>query len=50
MLLKTSDFRFGLPVFDPAQTTGLREKQVPEPFACLNRLKSFAPEVFFYWV
>jgi hypothetical protein len=49
MLLKSSDFSSGLPVFDPALAIGLREKQLSEPFACLNRLKSFAPEVFFYW-
>ena len=49
MLLKTLDFSTPLPVFDPALAIGLREKQLTEPFACLNRLKSFAPEVFFYW-
>jgi hypothetical protein len=49
MLLKTSDFSFALPIFDPALAIGLREKQLPGQFACLNRLKSFAPEVFFYW-
>lgn len=49
MLLKTADFSSGLPVFDPALFAELREKQVTAPFTCLNRLKSFAPEVFFYW-
>jgi hypothetical protein len=49
-LLKTGDLSAGLPLFDPMHVIGLREKQVDEPFACLNRLKSFAPEVFFYWV
>ncbi len=50
MLLKASDFSSDLPVFDPALAIGLRKKQLAAPFACLNRLKSFAPEVFFYWV
>lgn len=49
MLLKGSDFSNSLPVFAPALALGLRERQVAAPFACLNRLKSFAPEVFFYW-
>jgi len=50
MLLKSSDLSNSLPVFEPTLTVGLREKQLAEPFACLNRLKSFAPEVFYYWV
>lgn len=50
MLLKAQDLAKPLPVFDPVRVEELREKQLPEPFACLNRLKSFAPEVFFYWV
>jgi len=49
MLLKASALSNSLPVFDPALSIGLREKQLAGPFACLNRLKSFAPEVFFYW-
>jgi hypothetical protein len=49
MFLKASDLSNSLPVFDPALAIELREKQLAEPFACLNRLKSFAPEVFFYW-
>lgn len=49
MLLKASDLSNSLPVFDPALAIALREKQLAGPFACLNRLKSFAPEVFFYW-
>jgi predicted nucleotidyltransferase component of viral defense system len=49
MRLKTSDLANSIPVFEPSLTIGLREKQVAEPFSCLNRLKSFAPEVFFYW-
>lgn len=50
MLLKYSDFSSGLPVFDPALAIELRDKQMEGQFACLNRLKSFALEVFFYWV
>ena len=50
MMLKTADFGSGIPMFDPAQATGLKEKQVPEPFSCLNRLRGFAPEAFSYWV
>ena len=49
MLLKASDYSNSLPVFDPAFAISLREKHVAGPFTCLNRLKSFAPEVFFYW-
>lgn len=49
MLLKASDLSSGLPVFDPTLAIALREKHLTEPFGCLNRLKSFAPEVFFYW-
>lgn len=49
MLLKASDLSLGLPIFNPKLAIELREKQLPGPFACLNRLKSFAPEVFFYW-
>jgi hypothetical protein len=49
MLLKTSEVANPLPVFEPALAIDLREKQLAEPFVCLNRLKSFAPEVFFYW-
>lgn len=50
MFLKSRDISSGLPVFDPAESAALRNEQIAEPFACLNRLKSFAPEVFFYWV
>lgn len=49
LLLKASDLSNSLPVFDPTVAIELREKQMSGPFACLNRLKSFAPEVFFYW-
>ncbi len=49
MLLKSSNLSNPLPVFDPAQASELREKHAALPFSCLNRLKSFAPETFFYW-
>jgi hypothetical protein len=49
MVLKARDLSTLLPVFDPAFTIVLRERQVEGPFACLNRLRSFAPEAFFYW-
>jgi hypothetical protein len=49
MLLKASELSSGLPIFDPALSIDLREKQLAGPFACLNRLKGFAPEIFFYW-
>jgi hypothetical protein len=50
MLLKTSDISNSLPVFSPDSATGLRDQQLAGSFVCLNRLKSFAPEVFFYWI
>lgn len=49
MILKASTRPDLLPVFVPALAEELREKQVDARFSCLNRLKSFAPEVFFYW-
>jgi predicted nucleotidyltransferase component of viral defense system len=49
LLLKASEVSLPLPVFAPALVIQLREKQLEGQFACLNRLKSFAPEVFFYW-
>lgn len=49
MLLKVPDLSTALPVFDPALTIQLFKKHMDEPFVCLNRLKNFAPEVFFYW-
>lgn len=50
MILKTGAFELPLPGFDPALAMDLRERNLEGPFACLNRLKSFAPEVFFYWI
>ncbi len=49
MLLKSGNLSEPLPVFDPARVIELRELQMASPFGCLNRLKGFAPEVFFYW-
>jgi predicted nucleotidyltransferase component of viral defense system len=48
--LKAIEFPDALPVFDPAMAIELQEKRLTGPFACLNRLKSFAPEAFYYWV
>lgn len=49
MLLKSGNLSGPLPVFDPAKVIELQEHQMEGRFACLNRLKGFAPEVFFYW-
>lgn len=49
MLLKSGNLSEPLPVFDPTRVIALRELQVEDRFTCLNRLKGFAPEVFFYW-
>lgn len=49
MILKSEDLSNPLPVFQPANAVEDREIQRQGPFACLNRLKSFAPEAFFYW-
>lgn len=49
MVLKTAELPLALPIFDPTLIEELREKQLPAPFTCLNRLRNFAPEVFFYW-
>lgn len=49
MVLKSENLSDSLPVFDPKRTTELRDLQMEGRFACLNRLKGFAPEVFFYW-
>jgi predicted nucleotidyltransferase component of viral defense system len=50
ILLQAPDLPASLPFFKPSAIEELREKQIPAPFTCLNRLKRFAPEVFFYWV
>jgi hypothetical protein len=49
MLLKTGNLSSPLPMFDAARAIEPKEDHLPEPFTCLNRLKKFAPEVFFYW-
>ena len=48
-ILKSESHPDALPIFTQADTTALRDKQLAEPFACLNRLKKFAAEAFYYW-
>lgn len=50
MLLKSENRSGPLPLFDPVRITELKEIKIEGQFACLNRLKSFAPEVFYYWM
>jgi hypothetical protein len=49
MTLKADELPATLPHFEPSVAPALAKVRLDEPRACLNRLRLFAPEVFFYW-
>jgi hypothetical protein len=49
-ILKSGSNMGSLPRFDPARAADLKEYELEAPFSCLNRLRGFAPEAFFYWL
>jgi predicted nucleotidyltransferase component of viral defense system len=49
-ILRSGSIPEKLPVFAVEDITDFQDLPLSGPFSCLNRLKNFAPEAFYYWV